>query len=261
MQLNFSLKKAWTDLFSNKKYVVELALLMLLMIVLELVAAFSSLKLLPILGYLIWTGYVVLMYNNIINNREPVLEDVFANAKGRNIIASGLKLVGIGLVYGFGLGVFAGLATFILTKVLHFQGNIALLSVVLISLPLVVFMTLFGGLLFAENLKFSDGFNLKKGVGSFKNAWKEYLCAFGFLIIMYLLVCGAIVLIGLLFGTFVGLLIKSGIVIEKTVLHNCSMAFGSVLGNVFGFPLGYFFSHIIAQCYKYSLTKINVIAD
>lgn len=257
MELHFSLKKAWTDLFSNRKYVLELLSLMALMSVLMLVAQFSSLKLLPILGYVIWLGYLLLMCNNIINGKEPVLADIFSNLKGRNIFAVPLKFMVLGLIYGMFLGILWIITFLIFNNFLSMSSNNALIFSILISIPLLFFISFLGVLLYSENLQIRDGFNLKKGWTSFKYAWKDYLATVGFGVVAYILCVLVMVPIIILFALFLGFLVKSGIQIPKTTISLCSNTLGIVLGNFIGFPLGYFYHHILAQAYKYSLTKMN----
>lgn len=257
MQLNFSLKKAWDDLFCDKKYALELFSIILLLILLTIVSIFTPLKLLPILGYIIWSGYFVLMCNNIINDKQPALADIFSNTKGRNIFATGLKIIGLSLIYGICFGLFWFITNLILAKIMLLPQKSVLLFIILISIPLVLFVALIEGLLLSENLKFSDGFNLKKGLSSFKYAWKDYLASVGFLILANFVSIFIIFFTALIFGTILGILIKSGMSLDKTTISNYSSVSGVIIGNLLGIPLGYFFNHILAQIYKYTLTKIN----
>lgn len=257
MHFNFSFNKAFSDLFDNKKYAFELFSLIILMIVLNIVAQFSQLKLLPILGYWVWLGYLFLMCNNVINGKEPVLADIFSNSKGRNIFLIALKFFGLALVYGIFIGILWLILSMLFTNLFAMPKNNALILSILVSFPLFLFVSFFSLLLFSENLKFRDGFNLKKALLSFKCAWKDYLAVFVFLIIFYILCIVAVIPVFLVLGVLAGGMVKSGLHINYSMISAISLILGTIWGNTFGFVLGYFYHNILAQVYKYTLVKIN----
>lgn len=256
MQFNFSLKKAWKDLFGNKQYVLEFSSMLLLMIVLYSISIFTEFKLLPILGYFIWIGYLSLMCNNVINGREPVLADIFSNAEGRNIFVVSFKFISVGTIYGLVFGIIGGLICSIFPKLFSLPAQNVLIATAIILLPLMMLFSLLSGFLFSENLKFSEGFNLKKIVNSYKAAWKDYLATFGIFILMYLSSIVVIILVVTVFAVLILGLSKAGMPLDSLGIHNYSKVFGQLIGNLLGFPMGYLFNHIVAQTYKYSLTKI-----
>lgn len=257
MHFNFSFNKAFSDLFDNKKYAFELLYLIILMIVLNIVASFSQLKLLPTLGYLIWLGYLFLMCNNIINGKEPVLADIFSNSKGRNIFIVALKFFGLALIYGLLLAVILLILSMLFMALLSVPKNKAIIFSVIVSFPFFLFVSYFSTFLYSENLKFRDGLNLKKALLSFKLAWKDYLAVFAFLIIFYILCIVAAMPIFLVLGVLAAFMMKSSLHSNYSTISSISIVLGTIWGNSFGFVLGYFYHNILAQIYKYTLVKIN----
>lgn len=261
MQLNFSLKKAWTDLFDDRKHTKELLLLWLLLIILYAVGEFTKLSLLPVIAYVLLGGYFVLMSNNIINGREPVLADILSDkTENRNIIAAGLKPIGIGFIYGLVFGIFWGLISLFFTKILMFSALKGFVTAVLISLPVLIIVSIFVTLLFSENLKFSDGFNLKRAFISFKYAWREYLVTLCFQLLMNIVAIIVLFIFCLFVGIIIGLIttiFKTAPALTTSLIKELGQLIGMVVGSLFGLLIGYFYSHLLAQSYKYSLTKMD----
>lgn len=223
MQLNFSIKKAWTDLFSNKKYVYELFLLMLFFAIIEIIGKVLKIEKIVIwLPLIFFGGYLTLIANNIIKGSEPVLENIFSFKKNnRNLILVGLKSAVLTVSYLVIIFILGALSILFLNFI-KISGNIAFILYFSIIMFLMVFIFILGSLLFSENLRIKDGFNIKRAIASFKLAWGAYILAF----FVYFLMA---------------------IIRETNIIFICSILV----------PIFYFFNHAIAQIYKYTLSKMD----
>ena len=260
MQLNFSLKKDWDDLFSTNKYIWQLLAVTVVFMIIELAGDIFQIKGPKFLATIILSGYTSLIAYNIINDKERVLENIF-NIPETNkfILLVGLKAALIDAIYmivplvpAFYLGVYFGFS--------HFPKEASIITLLIIISPILFYITVFPTLVFAENLKFIDGFNFKKAFRALKLAWKDYLL--GFLIMLVI---------------FFGLFIIGFIIYNLFILnHNKKLDFNSILfyfshinweffskklpQNSLFSSLGcvissYFGTHIVAQVYKNTSNK------
>ncbi|MDD3722649.1 MAG: hypothetical protein PHW92_09205 [Lutibacter sp.] len=261
MQLNFSLKKAWNDLFGKPKYIIQLLIVTVICIILELLGTVYSIKGPKFLSSIVITGYTCLIAYNIINSKEEVLENIFNNSEtGKFILLVGLKAALIDAIYlvllflppVFYLGLYFGFK--------HFPAELSTIIVMLILSPLLFYVTIFPTITFAEEFKFIDGFNFVKAFRTLKIAWKDYLLCF-------------LIMSAILFGLFILGFISYNLFIlsqNKSLNINSILSYFSHINwsfisiklpqNILFFNFGgvissYFGTHIVAQVYKYTLNK------
>ena len=261
MQLNFSLKKAWNDLFSNPKYIVQLLIVTVICMILELLGTVYSIKGPKFLCSIVLAGYTCLIAYNIINSKEEVLENIFNNSEtAKFILLVGLKAALIDAIYFiflflppvFYLGLYFGFK--------HFPAELSTIIVMLILSPLLFYVTVFPTITFAENLKFIDGFNFVKAFRLLKSAWKDYLLCF---LIMSAILFGLFILEFLIYNLFILSQNKSlNINSILSYFSNMNWSFISIghPQNILFFTFGgvissYFGTHIVAQVYNNTLNK------
>lgn len=261
MQLNFSLKKAWDDLFSKPKYIVQILIVTVVCMILELLGTVYSIKGPRFISSIVLTGYTCLIAYNIINSKDEVLENIFNNSDtNKFIILVGLKAALIDAIYFallclppvFYLGLYFAFR--------HFPTELSIIIVMLILSPLLFYATIFPTITFAENLKFIDGFNFVKAFRTLKTAWKDYLLCF---LIMYAILFGLFLLGFIIYNLFILSQHKS-LSINSILFYfshmNWSFLSLKLPQNIIFFNLGgvissYFGTHIVAQVYKYTLNK------
>lgn len=263
MTLNFDLKKPWTDLAESKPNIKYLILIGLLMIVLGVIDLALKTKTFSSIGNIILGGYFILMINNIIHDKKPILEDL-SNSSGseRNLFFIILKIFGIGIVYGLAMITIGIILFLIFLKGLMLDMRISVIALIVFLLPLLILLSL-SNLLFAENLKFSDAFNIKKAVKSFSIAWKEYLIAFILNILLVVLAILLLIIIAIPLGIIVALVFKLMTFIPDIILISKFVGgiFGIVIGELGAIIISYWYLNILAQAYKYSLTKMNITVN
>lgn len=250
MKLNIDIKKPWKDLLSNKKYVLELFYVVLIFVVVYILENSAHITKPSGIEYDFYFIYLALMINNIINCKEPVLENI-------NIFKSNFFLF---LKISFWGSVWITINTFVYLPFLAvfkyiFSLSIkaCIISAFIALLPLFVFSCV-SFLLFSEDLSFRDSFNFKKNILSFCFVWKEYLLSFilALLLFIFFIVVASIILV--LFEKGI-CLVCSG-TLEVTILKVISNNEG-IIGNVTMIPVVYFLYHLLAQAYTHSLMKIN----
>lgn len=261
MQLKFSFKKAWDDLFSKPKYIVQLLIVTVICIILELLGTVYSIKGPKFLASIVLIGYTCLINYNIINSKERVLENIFNNSDtDKFILLVGLKATLIDAIYFallflppiFYLAVYLGFN--------HVPPELSAIIVMLILSPLLFYVSIFPTITFSENLKFLDGFNLGKAFRTIKMAWKDYILCF---LIMSAILFGIFLISFLIFHLFI-------ISQNKSLDINSILFYFSHIGwsflslklpqNILFFSFGcgissYFGTHISAQVYKYTINK------
>lgn len=263
MQLNFSLKKAWDDLFSNPKYIVQLLIVMTIYILMEFIGTVTPIKGPEFFGSIIIAGYTSLIAYNIINSKEKVLENIFDNPEtNKFILLVGLKNALISTIYFavllfipiFYLGFFVGFIH------IHIPIELGVILIMLILSPLLFYSTIFPSITFAENLKFIDAFNLKKAFKALKSAWKDYLFCF---LIMWLIAL-VIFLVGFFSFHLVIISQNKSLNINSILFYfshmNWSFINYKLPQNILFLSIGcfissYFGTHIVAQVYKRTLIK------
>lgn len=265
MQLKFSLKKAWEDLFSKPKYIIQLLIVTVICIILELLGTVYSIKGPKFLSSIVLTGYTCLIAYNIINLRERILENIFNNPEtNKFILLVGLKAVLIDAIYFvlvflppiFYLAIYLGFS--------HVPVELSTIIAMLILSPLLFYVSIFPTITFAENLKFLDGFNFVRAFRTLKTAWKDYLLCF---LIMLLIFLGIFLISFFSFHLFIISQNKSlnihsilfyfshiswsflSIKLPQNLLF---LTFGDVISSYFG-------THIVAQVYKYTLKFENKV--
>lgn len=261
MQLNFSLKRAWDDLFSSPKYIFQLLAVTAICMVLELLGHISPVKGPKFLSSIIIIGYTSLIAHNIINAKEKVLENIFNNKEtNKFILLIGLKGTLIAAIYfvllflppTFYLGLY-----FVFK---HFPLELFIITIMLILSPLLFYVSIFPAITFAESLKFVDGFNFIKAFKTLKSAFKDYLLCF----LIMLTIFFGFFMTGFLIYNFFILIQNKSLSINSILLYFSHMnwsslsyklpqnslffTFGGVISNYFG-------THITAQVYKYTLDK------
>ena len=240
MNLHFSFNKAYTDLFNNKKYVWELLSFVLMFYVVELfqsvIKSSSSNSFISImLG-----GYLCIMANNIIHDKEPVLGDIFKRKDNKiSFIFAGFKQGMVQVAYFAVLAIVGCNAASFLKNSYGISNIEAWVLIAVIMLPVIVFLVISSFVLVSENLSFRDGFNLIKALKSFKYAWKEYIIA------------GALYIISLI---LIALIIS---IAEMIFKNQITSQVGAVITYLTIVISSYFSSHLIAQAYKYSLIKMK----
>lgn len=261
MQLNFSLKRAWDDLFSKPKYVIQLLIVTAIYMILELIESIYSIRGFRFLSSILICGYTCLFAYNIINSKEKVLENIFNNADTKEfILLVGLKAALIDAIYFallllpsiFYIGLYFGLK--------HFPAELSTILLMLILSPLLFYVTIFPTIIFSENLKFIDGFNFVKAFKTLKTAWKDYiLCFLIFSAILYgLFILGFVIYNLFILSQYKSLNIHTiafyfshmswSFLNIKLPQNNLFFSFGGVISSYFG-------THIVAQVYKYTLNK------
>lgn len=262
MKLNFSLKRAWGELINQNGYIRDIVSIAVLIIVSGIVDYNIKVQIFaPILTF-IYSAYLVLIANNIINDDELDSSKMLHNPdKKKNIISIGFNLIGIGIIYTIiALLIFviiAGNYVFLshIKSVFWVVGFTILL--VLITIALALFISTFPQLLFAEKLDFKNSLNIKKAIISMKFAWLEYLISWliaGLIIIS--IACFGALLISFIFSLIHHIHWNMTIfsVLKKSHLTKLT---GPIIGNVGNVFAIYFSTHLCAQAYKYSLTKMN----
>jgi len=237
MKLNFSFKKAYNDLFSNKKYIWQLLSFTLIYFILNVLEIILKCKDSSGFGYTILFGYLCLMANNIIQEKEPVLANIFN--KKWNIFWIGWKNGIVEIIYCAALMIPGYL---IVISLKHYYGIKILFGIILLCitfLPLIIFIWVSSFILFSENLSITESFNLIKSFKSFKYVWKEYLFSSSLYVICFTLMYVIYAIFHIFFKNFY---------FDQTA--NLVMYSFLVISN-------YFCLHFIAQSYKYSLSKIN----
>lgn len=261
MHLNFSLKKAWDDLFSEPKYIIQLLIVIVMCIVLELLGTIYSIKGPKFLSSIVLTGYTCLIAYNIINSKEEVLKNIFNNSDNNKfILLVGLKAALIDAIYFallflppvFYLGLYFAFK--------HFPAELSTIIIMLILSPLLFYVSIFPTITFAEKLKFIDGFNFVKAFKTLKTAWKDYVLCF---LIMSAILFGLFILGFLIYNLFI--LSQNKSLNINSILSYFSHINWSFLSlklpqNILFFTFGgvissYFGTHIVAQVYKYTLNK------
>lgn len=258
MALNFSLKRAWDDLFSSPKYVFQLLIVTAVCMVLELIGNINPIRGPQFLASIIILGYLAMFSHNIIQSKEKVLENIFNNREtNKFILLVGLKgalietiyapLIFIPLVYLGFLFIWA-----------HLSKEIILILIFIILSPLFFYLMIFPSLVFSEKLRFIDGFNLKRAFKALKLAWKDYLLCFLIMFGIYF----AIFIIGfIIFSLFVlsqnkGLSldsISSYLLQIKWASFSNKIPQNSLMESLGGAISAYFATHISAQVYRNTL--------
>ena len=259
MEINYSPKKVWNDLIDSKENIRHLIYIALICLVFDIIAESFNLKFLSGVSSMLLGSYFILMINNIIQDKQPILEDLGKNDKPeRDLITIIFKVLGIGIIYGLPTGIAAAFLLFFLLKILSI--NVILASVILfiILIPMIILIG-FSNLLFAENLKFKEAFNIKKSILCFKSAWKKYITVF-LIYIMVILLVFCLLFVFLLPITFLlDMLLKLNTTANLTT--ETVKLTGNFLGIIFGtfgqFIVAYWYTNAIAQIYKYSLEKIE----
>lgn len=259
MEIDFSPKKVWNDLAESKESLKYLVTIGIVLIILGIVDVFLKVKIFSAIGSLILGGYFILMVNNIIHDRKQILEDLgHSEDENRSLGLIILKTIGIGIVYGFAL-IIAGVILFLLfSKILMLNLTQSIIALIIFLLPLIILVS-FSNLLFAENLRFGDAFNLRKAINSFKIAWGKYLTIFFLNILLAVLVIIILMLLAFPIGIMITLLLKSypSLIITKEVSRLSGGIVGSTIGQLGGVIISYWYMNAVAQVYKYSLTKMN----
>lgn len=252
MKLNFSFKKAYYDLFSNKKYIIELLFFPLIYLLDDSLKSAFKLHSSNIAEAL-FTGYLCLMANNIIQGNEPILgnlptlanlyvtKDEKTNLLKFDLIWAGFKNSIVQLIYFSVLGILGFLTFMILKTYYGFEFLKGIIVTGVLFSPLIMFVNVSLFVLFCENLSFMDSFNLIKSAKSFKHVWKEYLLLNAVLFTYYLA------------SLFVVLIYKHNIFINTELSSIIKLLF-----FLFSVIFGYFYSHYIAQSYKYALLQMKL---
>lgn len=257
MKLNFSLKNAYEDLISSKKYIWQLLIVTILVVSLELLGELYKIKGPDFLSSIVLGGYLSLISYNIINAKERVLESIFNNKEiTKFFLLVGLKTATIDFIYIAAFYIATLPIALILKSLWPLNDTqLAILTPILLF-PFFIFFYLMPTTVFSETLKFSDGFKYKKAVTLYKFAINDYLiCVFILILIIF----------GLFAICFLGFTI---IFLLKTVQTNSIssltmkilwdamlrthsnivfLTFSNVIAS-------YFCTHIVAQTYKHSLS-------
>lgn len=259
MEINFGPKKVWNDLVESKESLKYFLSIGLLLIVLSIVDVVLKVKIFSSIGSLILGSYFVLMINNIIHDKKPVLENL-TNSKGeeRKLSSVILKTIGIGIVYGLAIFIIGLISFLIFAKVLMLNIALSISLLITLLLPLVV-LVFFSNLLFAENLNFGDAFNIKKAVESFKIAWGKYLTIFCINILLSILFFILLMVILVPISMSIIFMLKSypAFVITNEISKSIAGILGSAFGQVGVIIISYWYLNASAQVYKYSLTKMS----
>ncbi len=230
MKLNFSFKKAYTDLFSDKKYIWGLLSFALIYYIFDLLKSDPLAKL--IASFLL--GYICVIANNIIQNKNPVLANIFN--KLWNIYWIGWKIQMVQFLYS----IIIILPGYLIVKFLNDSYGVSIFSGIillcLIFLPVIAFFLISSFVLFSENLSFKQSFNLLKSTKSFKYTWIEHSIT---------------IIYSSIYIVFVIMVVS---IINAII--NCDQIADFLLYALLTFGF-YFSSHFIAQSYKYALSQMN----
>lgn len=263
MEINFGPKKVWNDLKESKESLKYLLYIGLLLIVLCIVDVVVKAKIFSSISSLILGSYFVLMINNIIHDKKPILEDFSASKEEKRKFSSIiLKSIGIGVVYGLAIFMIGLISFFIFSKALMLNMTLSITLLIILLLPLIILMFL-SNFLFAENLNFGDAFNIKRAFESFKIAWGEYLTVFGINILLAILLFILLMVILVPVSMSMIFLLKSypAFVVTKETANLISGILGAVFGQIGVIIITYWYSNAAAQVYKYSITKMNITED
>lgn len=222
MKLNIDINKPWKDLFSNKKYVLELFYVILLFVFAHFIRMLGYLEHIEFENYFYYI-YLALMANNLINGKVPVLENVklfhLKNSQNKYFHIF-FKIIVWSLLWCIFVYFFISTTTSQLF--------------IIITSPIIFIFIEISFLLFSENFSFKEAFNFKKNVLSFWNAWKEYLSILILTFILYVII-----------------LVISDVFIRYLPI----LKFKNALKDIVMVPIYYFICHLLAQTYKYSFTK------
>lgn len=259
MEINYGVKKVWNDLIESKENLKYFYIISVSVIILSAADVFFKVKICSWVTMLILNGYFALIMNNIIKDKKPVLEDL-SNASGdRNLFVIILKRIGIDIIYGLALLLFGVPLFFVLTNLLKLNTVNAGFALVILLLPLLILIS-FYSLLFAENLKFADAFNIGRVVESIKKAWKKYLLLILVYIGIMIALTAILVVISIPFSLLLFLGIK-GITIPLGTLKLIGDIIASAVGGVLGIAIGYWYANAVAQVYKYSIEKTENVEN
>lgn len=260
MQLNFSLKRAWDDFFTNPKYKWQLFAIAVAFIFLKLSGSVFMAKGPKFLASIIMGGYTSLLSYNIINSKEKVLENIFNNPETEKfILLVGLKAALIDAIY---LLIFVIPATFVILF-LFTTGlrNELLTSIAIFTLiPIIFYIAIFPTLVFSQNLSFKDAFNFKLAFSTLKKAWKDYIICF---LIILAIILGLFGFQFLLFSIYVLIQYKAltlHYILSYFSHVDLSYISNKLPQNIVFYGIGtviakYLGTHILAQVYKSTLTN------
>lgn len=260
MILNFSLKRAWVDLFSSPKYVFQFLAVLVICTILNLIGDINPIKGPQFLSSIIILGYLALFSHNIIQSKEGVLDNIFNNREtNKFLLLVGLKGALLETIYAPVI-LIPSFYLLLLFFLAHLSiGIIMPLSTIILS-PLFFYLIVFPSLLFSEKLKFIDGFNLKRAFKALKLAWKDYILCFLILHGIYLLIftMGFVI-----FNLFV--LSQTKGLSTHSILSYCShitwssfsnkLPQNSLFDSVANIISAYFATHIVAQVYRNTLIE------
>lgn len=256
MEINYGAKKVWNDLVESKENLKYFYLISIFVIVLSFADVFFKAKIFSWAGMLLLGGYFALIMNNIINGTKPVLENLSSASGDRNLFLIILKRIGIDIIYGIILLLFA-IPLFILFEVLFKFSKSDLwitFTLLLILLSPLLILISFNSLLFAENLKFAEAFNIKRAIESIKKAWGKYLTLFFVYIGVAITLVVCILAIFLILGLIMYFGLK-GVTASPETAKVIGDIMGSIVGGILGIAVGYWYTNAVSQIYKYSLKK------
>lgn len=260
MEINFGPKKVWNDLVENKESLKYFIQMTALLVVLSIVDVVLNVKIFSSLGSLLLGGYLVLIMNNIIQDKKPVLENLGnVQDEKRNLFLIILKGIGIGCVYGIALIIVGIILFLILSKILMLKMTLSIIITIIGLLPMIVIISICN-LLFAENLNFSDAFNIKKAVESFKIAWSKYLALYCINIVLALFVFTLLMVMLIPIAASLILIFKDYpiLALTKETGRLIGGILGASVGEVCAIMITYWYTNAVAQVYKYSLSKMNI---
>lgn len=263
MEINFGPKKVWNDLVESRENLKYLLSIILLVIIFNIVDVILKTRCFSNVGGVILGSYFVLMINNIIHDKKPILEKLGDfRGRERSLLMIIFKTFCIGLVYGITIGIIGVMLFFIFSKLLMLKLAATITISIILLIPLIILL-FFSNLLFAENLKFSDAFNIKKSIASFKIAWSKYVSLFliNILLFIVLFVILMVVLVPLVMSVIYILKDYPALVITKETIKFTSGIIVTPLGAAGGAIIAYWYLNASAQVYKYSLTKMNITED
>ena len=243
MQLNFSLKKAWNDLFLKEQYIIQFLSMAALIVLCLLAGELFKMDGASSIPTFIIGAYFCLIRNNIINGSIPAMAEIFKDPL--KFLRAGLGLTFLFVTYALTFFLIGISIFFIGANVLNLPAFSLTIFVLAITLSVFSLLFAFAKLLFSENLCLKDGFNLSKAMISFKRGTKEYLIIFGFYIILYS------VILTIIFCT-------NSFAYNPIDRHVTIALPANTLAMLAIFMLDYFYNHLLAQTYKYSLLKIDV---
>lgn len=259
MEINFGPKKVWNDLVESKESLKYLFWIGMLLVFLSIIDTVFKVKVFASAGSLILGSYFVLMINNIIHDKKPVLEDLSkSEGEERKFGSIILKCIGIGIVYGIAVFAIGIILFLILTKALMLNIPLSITLLIILLLPLIV-LIFFSNLLFAENLKFKDAFNIKKAFNAFKVAWSKYLIIFVLNILLAVVLFILLMIILVPISASIIFMLKSypAFFVTKETGRLISGILGGVFGQVGAILISYWYLNAAAQVYRYSLSKMN----